>query len=141
MTPEQGEAYSRLKPRYTRQIHAGPPPPDRWREKFKGINTLVTKQGHRCWYCGDILQIDWATIDHVVPRSKGGKRFAPDNLVAACYRCNQQKADLDLEEFRKVVEPSRPHLFYGEWLKFHKTQKNKRKAEKVAKLHEERATV
>lgn len=42
-----------------------------------------------CHYCGSRTQI---TRDHIVPRSRGGTNFAW-NLVAACYRCNQRKAD------------------------------------------------
>lgn len=34
-----------------------------------------------------------ATIDHVVPLSKGGGRFDRKNCVVACYACNQRKAD------------------------------------------------
>lgn len=32
-----------------------------------------------------------ATVDHVHPRSKGGAEYDKDNLVVACYPCNQQK--------------------------------------------------
>lgn len=34
-----------------------------------------------------------ATIDHVVPVSKGGAKFDRDNCVVSCYLCNQKKAD------------------------------------------------
>ena len=34
-----------------------------------------------------------ATIDHVVPVSKGGPQFEKKNCVIACYPCNQRKAD------------------------------------------------
>lgn len=34
-----------------------------------------------------------ATLDHVVPRAKGGAEYDPDNLVVACFPCNQEKAD------------------------------------------------
>jgi len=34
-----------------------------------------------------------ATVDHVLPRSKGGAEYDKSNLVVACYPCNQQKAD------------------------------------------------
>jgi 5-methylcytosine-specific restriction endonuclease McrA len=59
----------------------------------------------RCHYCGkDGLVEDvahapglgssvLATIDHVVPVSKGGPLKAVSNLVVACYPCNQRKAD------------------------------------------------
>jgi len=34
-----------------------------------------------------------ATIDHVVPVSKGGKRYEKRNCAIACFGCNQRKAD------------------------------------------------
>lgn len=34
-----------------------------------------------------------ATIDHVVPISKGGGKFDKDNVVVACYPCNQEKSN------------------------------------------------
>jgi len=41
-----------------------------------------------------------ATIDHVVPLSKGGAEFDPANFVVACHKCNGNKADKSLEEFK-----------------------------------------
>ena len=32
-----------------------------------------------------------ATIDHVIPISKGGQRDDPNNCVISCYSCNQKK--------------------------------------------------
>ena len=43
-----------------------------------------------CRYCGVRQNL---TVDHVVPLSKGGK-WAWENLVTACTRCNGQKARL-----------------------------------------------
>jgi 5-methylcytosine-specific restriction endonuclease McrA len=45
-----------------------------------------------CQYCGRKLQGDELTIDHVVPRSQGGKSTW-ENCVLACIRCNHTKAD------------------------------------------------
>lgn len=50
--------------------------------------------GRPCVYCGDPAQ----TLDHIVPRSKGGPD-SPDNLVPACQRCNSAKSALSLEEW------------------------------------------
>ena len=57
-----------------------------------------------CHYCGrgDLVRelpdyvkksANLATIDHVVPVSKGGKKFEKSNCVVACSGCNQRKAD------------------------------------------------
>ena len=34
-----------------------------------------------------------ATLDHVIPRSKGGAEMDEKNIVIACYPCNQRKGD------------------------------------------------
>jgi 5-methylcytosine-specific restriction endonuclease McrA len=49
---------------------------------------VFARDGGRCAYCGGQA----ASIDHVVPRSRGG-RHTWDNVVAACHRCNRTKAD------------------------------------------------
>jgi 5-methylcytosine-specific restriction endonuclease McrA len=49
---------------------------------------VFARDGGRCAYCGAAA----ASIDHVVPRSRGG-RHTWENVVAACHRCNRIKAD------------------------------------------------
>ena len=34
-----------------------------------------------------------ATLDHVMPISKGGAKYDPKNLVVACHTCNNRKGD------------------------------------------------
>jgi 5-methylcytosine-specific restriction endonuclease McrA len=43
------------------------------------------------------------TLDHKVPKAQGGKDRM-DNLVTACKRCNQDKADRTIEEYRKILK-------------------------------------
>ena len=50
-----------------------------------------------CYYCGASLKGGRRTRDHVVPKSKGGRK-----TVDACQPCNTRKAAMSLEEFRKV---------------------------------------
>lgn len=50
--------------------------------------TVFARDGHRCQYCG----LPAESIDHVVPRSRGGLH-SWDNVVAACRRCNTRKED------------------------------------------------
>lgn len=60
----------------------------------------------RCHYCSKgplMIEVDnkhpmVATLDHVIPRSKGGANMNESNLVVACYRCNQKKKDKILGE-------------------------------------------
>lgn len=55
--------------------------------------TALARYGHVCAYCGRYGD----TLDHVVPRSRGG---AHDwrNVLIACFRCNNRKADSLLSE-------------------------------------------
>ncbi|MCW2502769.1 MAG: endonuclease [Actinomycetia bacterium] len=54
---------------------------------------VFARDGGRCVYCGHSA----STIDHVLPRSRGG-HHTWDNVVAACGRCNHVKADRMLTE-------------------------------------------
>ena len=54
---------------------------------------LFQRDNHTCQYCGSNAE----TVDHVVPRSRGG-RHTWDNVVAACRRCNGGKRDRLLGE-------------------------------------------
>ena len=47
---------------------------------------VMTRDGRRCGYCGNQA----TTIDHVIPRSQGGKNTW-QNTVSACNPCNQRK--------------------------------------------------
>lgn len=55
---------------------------------------ILTRDNYTCYFCG--LYGD--TIDHLLPRAKGG-HTTPDNCVCACNLCNQTKADQYVEEF------------------------------------------
>lgn len=55
---------------------------------------ILTRDNYTCHYCG--LYGD--TLDHLLPRAKGG-HTTPDNCVCACNECNQSKADRDFDEF------------------------------------------
>lgn len=54
---------------------------------------VLRRDGHRCAYC----QSTASTIDHVVPRSRGGVD-SWENLVACCLRCNNVKGDRTPQE-------------------------------------------
>ncbi|MEJ8278299.1 HNH endonuclease [Pseudonocardia spirodelae] len=54
---------------------------------------VLRRDGRRCAYCARRAD----TIDHVVPRSRGGAH-SWENCVAACRACNSRKADRLLEE-------------------------------------------
>ena len=71
---------------------------------------IMLRDAYTCQYCGDTPGRDNLTVDHVVPRSRGG-RHDWDNLVTACMRCNQRKGshtpeEAEMELIRKPFEPS-----------------------------------
>jgi 5-methylcytosine-specific restriction endonuclease McrA len=49
---------------------------------------IFRRDNYTCQYCG--RQMSHLTIDHVIPRHRGGQHRW-DNLVAACAQCNRQK--------------------------------------------------
>lgn len=51
---------------------------------------LLLRDSYQCQYCAKDLKKESATIDHVIPRSKGGKTVW-ENVVIACSRCNLKK--------------------------------------------------
>lgn len=58
---------------------------------------ILKRDNHKCGYCGRAdLPL---TIDHIIPKSKGGDD-SWENLVAACLPCNNKKGDRTPEEAR-----------------------------------------
>ena len=84
----------------------------------------------RCYYCGKRVPTAEITIDHVVPRSLGG-RDTWDNLVTACVPCNSRKGGrtpqtANMSLLRRPTKPqSNPTIAqrlqnpkYGAWRAF-----------------------
>ncbi|WP_328391651.1 HNH endonuclease [Nocardia sp. NBC_00416] len=70
---------------------------------------LMQRDRYRCGYCGSKAE----TIDHVIPRSRGGEH-SWENCVASCAPCNHRKADKLLSELgwtlrSPLVSPKGPH--------------------------------
>ncbi len=68
---------------------------------------ILRRDAHRCQYCGSH---DRLTLDHVLPKSRGGKDTW-ENLVAACVPCNNRKgnrtpAEAEMPLKRKPFRPS-----------------------------------
>ncbi|MEN8216419.1 MAG: HNH endonuclease [Pseudomonadota bacterium] len=70
---------------------------------MKKINTLLFNQGGKCFYCNGVLDINEATIDHVIPRAKGGTDDI-NNLVACCKYANQAFADCSPKHKMVVIK-------------------------------------
>jgi len=60
---------------------------------------IKKRDNHRCRYCGasESPQVK-LTIDHIIPTSRGGHPEKKQNLITACFRCNQIKANKTPEE-------------------------------------------
>lgn len=70
---------------------------------------LLIKQQFECFYCGHLIArsrvarrtrgFRRSSVDHVVPKSKGGENKM-ENYVAACKNCNVKKGVKTVEEFK-----------------------------------------
>lgn len=71
---------------------------------------VLLRDRYQCQYCGVKCRQQTISIDHVVPRSKGGKTVWT-NVVAACHTCNRKKANRSPERagMKLMREPRRPH--------------------------------
>ena len=88
-------------PRFKSYIHRG------WLKRH------LTLQRDLCAYCGISMlpmtislngeEHRHATVDHIIPTSKGGVDEI-ENTLAACQRCNSFKSNLSVEEFAKSLE-------------------------------------
>jgi len=76
--------------------------------KFNRRNIYARDEG-RCQYCGRRFPTSELTLDHVVPRSRGGASTW-ENLVCCCVRCNMRKGGRLPEEagLRLVRRPYKP---------------------------------
>ena len=60
---------------------------------------ILLRDHSTCQYCNKHLPPSELTLDHVLPRSRGGESTW-DNLVACCRRCNHRKGNRTPEEAR-----------------------------------------
>ena len=73
---------------------------------------LFARDSWKCAYCGTAS--GRLTLDHIVPRSKGGESIW-ENVVTACAPCNLRKGDRTVEQAGMVLRthprPPQPVLF------------------------------
>lgn len=76
--------------------------------KFNRRN-LYARDGNKCQYCGKKFATCELSLDHVVPRSLGGKTTW-ENIVCACIRCNIKKGGRTPEQahMKLITEPKKP---------------------------------
>ena len=71
---------------------------------------VMLRDAYTCQYCGAVPGRPELTVDHIIPRSRGG-RHEWTNLVTACKRCNQVKGaatpdELQMNVIRRPFEPT-----------------------------------
>jgi 5-methylcytosine-specific restriction endonuclease McrA len=73
----------------------------RRRREASGMKRLriYMRDKFRCQYCGDKKAAGELTLDHILPRSRGGDN-SPVNIVAACIKCNNRKSNRTPAEAR-----------------------------------------
>lgn len=86
-----------------------------WKVPPVNRREVLRRDNHTCQYCGSSKHL---TIDHVIPRSKGGQH-SWDNVVAACERCNSAKGDRLLHEAGMMLKakpkaPAHPAVAFAE---------------------------
>ena len=68
---------------------------------------ILLRDRNSCQYCGAVLGSSELTLDHVVPRSRGGLSTW-ENLVACCHFCNRRKGNqLPVEANMKLIREPR----------------------------------
>jgi len=72
---------------------------------------ILWRDNNQCQYCAAYFAEENLTLDHVLPRSRGGQNIWT-NLVAACKKCNQKKGNKTPDEssMRPIRRPMRPRV-------------------------------
>jgi len=70
---------------------------------------ILLRDRNSCQYCNVVLTAGELTLDHVIPRSRGGLSTW-ENLVACCHNCNRRKGNQMLHELTemKLLREPRP---------------------------------
>jgi 5-methylcytosine-specific restriction endonuclease McrA len=73
---------------------------------------ILLRDRYTCQFCGHRFTAAELTLDHVQPRSRGG-RSTWENLVASCYGCNNRKGDRTPEEAGlRLIRKPRPFTLH-----------------------------
>jgi 5-methylcytosine-specific restriction endonuclease McrA len=91
---------------------------------------VFARDGNMCQYCGRHFPMSELSLDHVVPRSRGGLT-SWENIVCACVACNVRKGgrtppEARMQLVRQPVKPKRSPLLsiklgnpkYASWKSF-----------------------
>ncbi len=62
---------------------------------------IIRRDGLRCYLCEKLLTEKTATLDHLIPLSRGGNH-KPENVKIACLNCNSRKNTRTITEYKKT---------------------------------------
>src|ERR1700719_436552 len=71
---------------------------------------ILLRDRNTCQYCATVLPSGELTLDHVIPRSRGGSSTW-ENLVACCHGCNRRKGNQMLHELDDMKLLREPRTF------------------------------
>ena len=76
--------------------------------KFNRRN-IYARDGNRCQYCGKKMPTTELSLDHVTPKSQGG-RSSWENIVCCCVKCNVKKGGRtpDQSHMHLIAKPIKP---------------------------------
>lgn len=74
---------------------------------------ILIRDNYTCQYCGKKFPPSELTIDHIIPKSKGGSTNW-DNVVTCCKKCNNKKGQNTVWEagMKLIKKPSAPNYIY-----------------------------
>lgn len=74
----------------------------------------VKANNHLCFYCGRQLNKEERTVDHVQPLARGGKT-EEENLVVCCEKCNMEKRDMTIMEYKQYLDKKNEFIEELDW--------------------------
>lgn len=73
-------------------------------ERDELVAAVADRDGWFCRWCGCRLDSASVTLDHLVPFGGGNNGTNdPENLVFACYSCNQRRGSMDAVEWQRIA--------------------------------------
>lgn len=75
---------------------------------------VFKRDDYKCQYCAVKLDSENATIDHVLPRCRGGKHEW-NNIVTCCLKCNRKKGDKTPHEANMPLTKLPKPLRFGQF--------------------------
>jgi len=78
---------------------------------MRRLETLVRRDGPACVWCGHEPWREDLSVEHLLPRSRGGSGVEA-NLVVACRRCNRQRGSRPVDAYVRalVIDGRAPRL-------------------------------